>query len=84
MKTRMSLSVSGGECNGLANGGGVDSPTFAKNGGTSSPVKTGPELTGVHLTKSGPVRVSVHVSLSQKMSAFQMKSKFLHVESELI
>jgi hypothetical protein len=50
----------------------------------SGPVKTGPELTGVHLTKSGPVRVSVHVSLSQKMSAFQMKSEFLRVESELI
>ena len=32
----MSISVSRAEDNGLENGGGIDLPTFAKNGGTSS------------------------------------------------
>jgi hypothetical protein len=36
VKTRISLSVSGGGGgNGLANAGGIDSPKFAKDGGTS-------------------------------------------------
>jgi hypothetical protein len=32
----MPISVLGVECDGLANAGGIDSPTFAKDGGTSS------------------------------------------------
>ena len=33
----MSICVSGAEYNGLGNAGGIDSPTFVKDGGTSSP-----------------------------------------------
>ena len=36
VKTTMSISVLRGECTGLGNGGGIESPTFAKDGGTSS------------------------------------------------
>ena len=36
MKAKISSSVSGGECNGLVNAGGIDSLTFAKDGGASS------------------------------------------------
>jgi hypothetical protein len=35
VKTRMTTSVSRGEENGLGNAGGIDSPTFVKDGGTS-------------------------------------------------
>jgi hypothetical protein len=35
VKTRVSIPVSRGACNGLGNVGGIDSPTFAKDGGTS-------------------------------------------------
>ena len=34
--TRISETVRGGEDNGLENAGGMDLPTFAKDGGTSS------------------------------------------------
>jgi hypothetical protein len=36
VKTRMTISVCRVEDNGLGNGGGIDSPTFVQDGGTSS------------------------------------------------